>query len=105
MLILERVISFLFCTGILQIACWVHRGCFLISGLKSLFSIDMYYFHPCHRRVAAFEAKQNQLKDQQKAATKPPGRAGCRHQGLSKEDRAIAERLERLREERKPSEF
>lgn len=67
--------------------------------------IDMYFFSPCHRRVAAFEAKQNQLKDQQKAAAKPPGRAGCRFQGLSKEDRAIAERLERLREERKPSEF
>ncbi|NXQ13510.1 ANCHR regulator, partial [Peucedramus taeniatus] len=54
------------------------------------------------KRVAAFEAKQNQLKDQPKAAAKPPGRAGCRYQGLSKEDRAIAERLERLREERKP---
>ncbi|NXO75106.1 ANCHR regulator, partial [Sitta europaea] len=54
------------------------------------------------KRVAAFEAKQNQLKDQQKATTKPPGQAGCRYQGLSKEDRAIAERLERLREERKP---
>ncbi|NXI21466.1 ANCHR regulator, partial [Sterrhoptilus dennistouni] len=54
------------------------------------------------KRVAAFEAKQNQLKDQQKAAAKLPGQAGCRYQGLSKEDRAIAERLERLREERKP---
>ncbi|NWI04649.1 ANCHR regulator, partial [Tichodroma muraria] len=54
------------------------------------------------KRVAAFEAKQNQLKNQQKAAAKPPGQAGCRYQGLSKEDRAIAERLERLREERKP---
>ncbi|NWZ76376.1 ANCHR regulator, partial [Poecile atricapillus] len=54
------------------------------------------------KRVAAFEAKQNQLKDQRKAAAKPPGQAGCRYQGLSKEDRAIAERLERLRKERKP---
>ncbi|NXS21138.1 ANCHR regulator, partial [Mystacornis crossleyi] len=54
------------------------------------------------KRVAAFEAKQNQLKDHQKAAAKPPGQAGSRYQGLSKEDRAIAERLERLREERKP---
>ncbi|XP_039923567.1 abscission/NoCut checkpoint regulator [Hirundo rustica] len=54
------------------------------------------------KRVAAFEAKQNQLKDKQKAAAKPPGQAGCRYQGLSKEDRAIAERLERLREERRP---
>ncbi|NWV68090.1 ANCHR regulator, partial [Malurus elegans] len=53
------------------------------------------------KRVAAFEAKQNQLKDQQKAA-KHPGQARSRYQGLSKEDRAIAERLERLREERKP---
>uniref|UniRef100_A0A8C0BFU7 Zinc finger FYVE-type containing 19 n=1 Tax=Buteo japonicus TaxID=224669 RepID=A0A8C0BFU7_9AVES len=53
-------------------------------------------------RVAAFEAKQNQLKEQQKAAAKPPGQAGSRYRGLSKEDRAIAERLERLREERKP---
>ncbi|NXA29126.1 ANCHR regulator, partial [Ibidorhyncha struthersii] len=54
------------------------------------------------KRVAAFEAQQNQLKEQQKAAAKPPGQAGSRYQGLSKEDRAIAERLERLREERKP---
>ncbi|XP_030900346.1 abscission/NoCut checkpoint regulator isoform X2 [Melopsittacus undulatus] len=61
----------------------------------------------CHEtltgRVAAFEAKQNQLKEQQKAAAvKAPGQAGSRYQGLSKEDRAIAERLEKLREERKP---
>ncbi|NXJ74987.1 ANCHR regulator, partial [Trogon melanurus] len=54
------------------------------------------------KRVAAFEAKQNQLKEQQKAAAKPPDQACSRYQGLSKEDRAIAERLERLREERKP---
>ncbi|XP_010007786.1 PREDICTED: abscission/NoCut checkpoint regulator [Nestor notabilis] len=55
------------------------------------------------KRVAAFEAKQNQLKEQQKAAAaKTPDRAGSRYQGLSKEDRAIAERLEKLREERKP---
>uniref|UniRef100_A0A8D0F6A4 Zinc finger FYVE-type containing 19 n=1 Tax=Strix occidentalis caurina TaxID=311401 RepID=A0A8D0F6A4_STROC len=53
-------------------------------------------------RVAAFEAKQNQLKEQQKAAAKPSGQGGSRYRGLSKEDRAIAERLERLREERKP---
>ncbi|XP_068017548.1 abscission/NoCut checkpoint regulator isoform X2 [Melanerpes formicivorus] len=60
----------------------------------------------CHGRltgrVAALEAKQNQMKEQQKAATKPPGQTGSRYMGLSKEDRAIAERLERLREERKP---
>ncbi|NXF58019.1 ANCHR regulator, partial [Ciccaba nigrolineata] len=54
------------------------------------------------KRVAAFEAKQNQLKEQQKAAAKPSGQGGSRYRGLSKEDRAIAERLERLREERKP---
>ncbi|NXX79734.1 ANCHR regulator, partial [Urocolius indicus] len=54
------------------------------------------------KRVAAFEAKQKQLKEPQKAAAKLPGQAGSRYQGLSKEDRAIAERLERLREERKP---
>ncbi|NXG85117.1 ANCHR regulator, partial [Stercorarius parasiticus] len=54
------------------------------------------------KRVAAFEAQQKQLKEQEKGATKPPGQAGSRYQGLSKEDRAIAERLERLREERKP---
>ncbi|NWW50136.1 ANCHR regulator, partial [Pedionomus torquatus] len=56
------------------------------------------------KRVAAFESQQKQLKEQQKAATitKPPGQGGSKYQGLSKEDRAIAERLERLREERKP---
>ncbi|NWJ09114.1 ANCHR regulator, partial [Crypturellus undulatus] len=53
------------------------------------------------KRVAAFEAKQNQPKGQQKAAVKPC-QAGSVYQGLSKKDRAIAERLERLREERKP---
>ncbi|NWH22858.1 ANCHR regulator, partial [Grus americana] len=77
-------------------------GCFCISGFKPLFSIVMSFSHPCHRRVAAFEAKQNQLKEQRKAAAKTPGQAGSRYQGLSKEDRAIAERLERLREERRP---
>ncbi|NXP81267.1 ANCHR regulator, partial [Ramphastos sulfuratus] len=54
------------------------------------------------KRVAAFEAKQNQMKEQQKATTKPTGQTGSGYMGLSKEDRAIAERLERLREERKP---
>ncbi|NWR75038.1 ANCHR regulator, partial [Centropus unirufus] len=54
------------------------------------------------KRVAAFEAKQNQLKEQQKTAAKPQGQAGYKYKGLSKEDRAIAERLERLREERRP---
>ncbi|XP_010130819.1 PREDICTED: abscission/NoCut checkpoint regulator [Buceros rhinoceros silvestris] len=54
------------------------------------------------KRVAALEAKQNQLKEQQKASAKPQGQTGSRYQGLSKEDRSIAERLERLREERKP---
>ncbi|XP_032044200.1 abscission/NoCut checkpoint regulator isoform X1 [Aythya fuligula] len=54
------------------------------------------------KRVAAFEAKQNQMKGQQKATDKSPGQADSRYQGLSKEDRAIAERLQKLREERKP---
>ncbi|XP_062432382.1 abscission/NoCut checkpoint regulator isoform X2 [Rhea pennata] len=52
-------------------------------------------------RVAAFEAKQNQPKGQQKVAAKPC-QAGSRYHGFSKEDKAIAERLARLREERKP---
>lgn len=99
------MVSVLFYTDILQIASWLHRGCFHISGFKTLFSVVLSFFHPSHRRVAAFEAQQKQLKGQEKAATKPPGQAGSRYQGLSKEDRAIAERLERLREERKPSEF
>ncbi|KAM9381358.1 abscission/NoCut checkpoint regulator [Phaethornis superciliosus] len=54
------------------------------------------------KRVAAFEARQNQLKEQQRTAAKPSGQECSRYKGLSKEDRAIAERLERLREERKP---
>lgn len=71
------VVSVLLYSDILQIACWVHRGCFHISGFKSLSSIVMSFFHPCHRRVAAFEAKQNQMKEQQKAAAvKAPGQAG-----------------------------
>ncbi|NXP08122.1 ANCHR regulator, partial [Thinocorus orbignyianus] len=54
------------------------------------------------KRVAAFEAQQKHLKEQQKATIKPSGQGGSKYQRLSKEDRAIAERLERLREERKP---
>uniref|UniRef100_A0A8C0GWP6 Zinc finger FYVE-type containing 19 n=1 Tax=Chelonoidis abingdonii TaxID=106734 RepID=A0A8C0GWP6_CHEAB len=54
------------------------------------------------KRVAALEAKQNQLTGLQKGPVKPQGGAGSRYQGLSKEDRAIAERLERLKEETKP---
>ncbi|NXJ04624.1 ANCHR regulator, partial [Odontophorus gujanensis] len=54
------------------------------------------------KRVAAFEAKQKQLKGQQKADAKPFSHDGSRYRGLTKEDRAIAERLEKLREERKP---
>ncbi|XP_065259758.1 abscission/NoCut checkpoint regulator [Emys orbicularis] len=54
------------------------------------------------KRVAALEAKQNQPTGPQKGPVKPQGRAGSKYQGLSKEDRAIAERLERLKEETKP---
>ncbi|NXY83553.1 ANCHR regulator, partial [Alcedo cyanopectus] len=54
------------------------------------------------KRVAAFEANQNKLKEQQNPAAKPLCQAGSRFQGLSKEDRAIAERLERLKKEKKP---
>ncbi|KAM4663258.1 abscission/NoCut checkpoint regulator isoform 2-T3 [Discoglossus pictus] len=54
------------------------------------------------KRLAALEAKQNQTRD---AARGPGGVhviAGASYHGLSKEDRAIAERLERLRQETKP---
>ncbi|OXB82265.1 UNVERIFIED_CONTAM: hypothetical protein H355_007962 [Colinus virginianus] len=54
------------------------------------------------KRVAAFEAKQKKLQGQQKTDAKPFSQDGSRYRGLSKEDRAIAERLEKLREERKP---
>uniref|UniRef100_A0A8D0G649 Zinc finger FYVE-type containing 19 n=1 Tax=Sphenodon punctatus TaxID=8508 RepID=A0A8D0G649_SPHPU len=54
------------------------------------------------KRVAALEAKQSQPRGPQKAMVKPPGRADSRYLGLSKEDRAIAERLERLKEETQP---
>ncbi|XP_019374559.1 PREDICTED: abscission/NoCut checkpoint regulator [Gavialis gangeticus] len=54
------------------------------------------------KRVAALEAKQNQPKRQPKGPTKLQGPADPKYQGLSKEDRAIAERLERLKEDTKP---
>ncbi|XP_074853100.1 abscission/NoCut checkpoint regulator isoform X2 [Carettochelys insculpta] len=54
------------------------------------------------KRVAVLEAKQNQLMDPQKGPVKHQSQAGSKYRGLSKEDRAIAERLERLKEETKP---
>ncbi|XP_074985799.1 abscission/NoCut checkpoint regulator isoform X2 [Caretta caretta] len=54
------------------------------------------------KRVAALEAKQNQPMGSQKGPVKPQCQRGSKYQGLSKEDRAIAERLERLKEETKP---
>ncbi|XP_042194226.1 abscission/NoCut checkpoint regulator [Callorhinchus milii] len=55
------------------------------------------------RRVAALEARQQKEAGAKKAETQPPALSiGARYRGLSKEDRAIAERLEKLKEETKP---
>ncbi|KAJ1152688.1 hypothetical protein NDU88_005463 [Pleurodeles waltl] len=54
------------------------------------------------KRVAALEAKQNLSSGQLPGPARPPGILNSRYKGLSKEDRAIAERLERLKEETKP---
>ncbi|CAI5763989.1 abscission ut checkpoint regulator isoform X1 [Podarcis lilfordi] len=54
------------------------------------------------KRVAALEAKQNRPQGLQKGLLKSQSQAGSRYQGLSKEDRALAERLERLKKETKP---
>nr|XP_056707854.1 abscission/NoCut checkpoint regulator [Euleptes europaea] len=54
------------------------------------------------KRVAALEAKQNQPQGPQKGLVKSQSQTDSRFRGLSKEDRAIAERLERLKKESKP---
>ncbi|KAE8587671.1 hypothetical protein XENTR_v10022061 [Xenopus tropicalis] len=60
----------------------------------------------CHetisRRVAALEAKTNQSKGVQRAPGAYSSITDSSYHGLSAEDRAIAERLGRLREETKP---
>lgn len=58
-----------------------------------------------YRRVAALEAKQNQLQDPQKGLVKSQSQMDSKYRGLSKEDRALAERLEKLKKESKSSEF
>ncbi|XP_077178978.1 abscission/NoCut checkpoint regulator isoform X3 [Paroedura picta] len=59
----------------------------------------------CHkeltRRVAALESKQNQPQGPQKGLVKSQSQTDSRYRGLSKEDRAIAERLEKLKKESK----
>ncbi|KAM4690788.1 abscission/NoCut checkpoint regulator [Rhinophrynus dorsalis] len=50
------------------------------------------------KRVAALEAKMSQSRDMQRG----PRATNSSYQGLSPEDRAIAERLDRLRQETKP---
>ncbi|XP_018420859.1 PREDICTED: abscission/NoCut checkpoint regulator [Nanorana parkeri] len=54
------------------------------------------------KRVAAFEAKQSQQKVIQMGPGLPHGGTNLNFQGLSAEDRAIAERLEKLKQETKP---
>ncbi|XP_054825972.1 abscission/NoCut checkpoint regulator isoform X2 [Eublepharis macularius] len=53
------------------------------------------------KRVAAFEAKQNQPQVPHKGLVKSKSQTDSRYRGLSKEDRAIAERLEKLKKESK----
>ncbi|XP_060118871.1 abscission/NoCut checkpoint regulator isoform X1 [Heteronotia binoei] len=53
------------------------------------------------KRVAALEAKQNQPQGPQKGLVKSQSQMDSRYRGLSKEDRALAERLERLKRESK----
>ncbi|KAG8560517.1 hypothetical protein GDO81_015019 [Engystomops pustulosus] len=52
------------------------------------------------KRIAALEAKQNRQMGVQRGPGAP--HIGSRYQGLSPEDRAIAERLEKLKQETKP---
>ncbi|KAJ7344839.1 hypothetical protein JRQ81_000789 [Phrynocephalus forsythii] len=54
------------------------------------------------KRVAAIEAKQNQPCILQKGLVKSQSLTDSKYQGLSKEDRVLAERLERLRKETRP---
>ncbi|XP_020651386.2 abscission/NoCut checkpoint regulator isoform X2 [Pogona vitticeps] len=54
------------------------------------------------KRVAALEAKQNQPHILQKGLAKSQSQTDSRYQGLSREDRLLAERLERLKKETRP---
>uniref|UniRef100_H9G7F2 Zinc finger FYVE-type containing 19 n=2 Tax=Anolis carolinensis TaxID=28377 RepID=H9G7F2_ANOCA len=54
------------------------------------------------KRIAALETKQSQPQSLQKSLVKSQSQTDSRYQGLSKEDRVLAERLERLKKETRP---
>ncbi|XP_042319681.1 abscission/NoCut checkpoint regulator isoform X1 [Sceloporus undulatus] len=54
------------------------------------------------KRIAAFDAKQNQPQGLQKGLVKSQSQTDSRYRDLSKEDRVLAERLERLKKETRP---
>ncbi|XP_072283693.1 abscission/NoCut checkpoint regulator [Pyxicephalus adspersus] len=54
------------------------------------------------KRVAALDARQSQQKLMQTGPGLPHGGTNLKYHGLSAEDRAIAERLEKLKQETKP---
>ncbi|ETE63558.1 Zinc finger FYVE domain-containing protein 19, partial [Ophiophagus hannah] len=60
----------------------------------------------CHgeltRRIAALEAKQNQTQSPQKGLVKSQSQTDSRYRGLSKEDKILIERLERLKKAARP---
>uniref|UniRef100_A0A670Y1E7 Zinc finger FYVE-type containing 19 n=1 Tax=Pseudonaja textilis TaxID=8673 RepID=A0A670Y1E7_PSETE len=55
------------------------------------------------KRIAALEAKQNQTQSPQKGLVKSQSQTDSRYRGLSKEDKILAERLERLKKASIPS--
>ncbi|XP_026565854.1 abscission/NoCut checkpoint regulator [Pseudonaja textilis] len=54
------------------------------------------------KRIAALEAKQNQTQSPQKGLVKSQSQTDSRYRGLSKEDKILAERLERLKKAARP---
>ncbi|KAG8126175.1 putative Zinc finger FYVE domain-containing protein [Naja naja] len=54
------------------------------------------------KRIAALEAKQNQMQSPQKGLVKSQSQTDSRYRGLSREDKILIERLERLKKAARP---
>lgn len=80
--------------------------CVRIKSQRSISDNPINSHRTCFcRRIAALEAKQNQTQSPQKGLVKSQSQTDSRYRGLSKEDKILIERLERLKKAARPSEL